>query len=226
MSLKEGVLGLLLDGPKSGYAIKKLFSKGIKNFWTVSDGQLYPTLRKMNNEGLITKEVVSRPKSVGKHLYHITDDGREHFMVWLREPEHRFEKIKEWAFLLKLFFFDKLGRDEILEHVDAQIKVHKEFLAECRLLNEIMRKELSNYQKMIMDVGTMYMEFRFAWLVRLRRIVEEDKVSDTESIVPEEAARLMQQFFSTILSGDPLDTVFKKQFLADSAANSGAQYNP
>jgi len=42
MALREAILGLLSDGPMTGYEIKQFFRNVIRHFWNVSDGQLYP----------------------------------------------------------------------------------------------------------------------------------------------------------------------------------------
>ena len=45
MSLKFALLGLLSESPKYGYEIKRQFEGALGNVWSVSYGQLYPTLR-------------------------------------------------------------------------------------------------------------------------------------------------------------------------------------
>ena len=43
MSLREAMLGLLDDGPMTGYEIKQFFRNVIRNFWSVSDGRGWST---------------------------------------------------------------------------------------------------------------------------------------------------------------------------------------
>ena len=47
------VLGLLSWQPMSGYTIKKLIEMGLTQFWSESYGQLYPTLEKLVETGLV-----------------------------------------------------------------------------------------------------------------------------------------------------------------------------
>ena len=50
------VLGLLADGPRSGYDIKAIVDRSTRFFWAASYGQIYPELRRLEAEGLIEGE--------------------------------------------------------------------------------------------------------------------------------------------------------------------------
>ena len=52
--LKYVILGLLEQGEKSGYDIKNCFNEEIGEFWSAKHSQIYPELRKLTEEGLIT----------------------------------------------------------------------------------------------------------------------------------------------------------------------------
>ncbi len=49
------ILGLLEHEDLSGYDIKKKIDYMISHFWDVGYGQIYPTLKTLEAEGLITK---------------------------------------------------------------------------------------------------------------------------------------------------------------------------
>jgi len=51
VSLKFALLGLLAESPKYGYEIKRRFEGALGNVWSVSYGQLYPTLRRLSELG-------------------------------------------------------------------------------------------------------------------------------------------------------------------------------
>ena len=50
------VLGLLSHGPRSGYDIKTVVDRSTRFFWAASYGQIYPELRRLEEEGLIEGE--------------------------------------------------------------------------------------------------------------------------------------------------------------------------
>ena len=53
------VLGLLSLGPRSGYDIKTVVDRSTRFFWAASYGQIYPELRRLEDEGLIEGEDAS-----------------------------------------------------------------------------------------------------------------------------------------------------------------------
>ena len=59
------VLGLLASGPRSGYDIKTTVDRSTRFFWAASYGQIYPELRRLENDGLVEGEDVpsGRPRA-------------------------------------------------------------------------------------------------------------------------------------------------------------------
>jgi PadR family transcriptional regulator AphA len=95
-------LGMLANGPMTGYAMRQAIARSVGHFWQESYGQLYPTLHRLADEGL----AVARPKSGGpgrdSAAYSITERGRAELARWLALPpvlEARRDEV-----LLKTFF--------------------------------------------------------------------------------------------------------------------------
>lgn len=202
MALRESVLGLLESGPMTGYEIKKFYGDAIRHFWTVSDGQLYPTLKKMHEEGLIERKTVPQPHTANKHIYSITDKGREVFRQWLLEPVTTFEEMKE-PFVIKMFFFDRLSKDDILAHIKAQFDVHTRVLEEFKEVRESYDQKITSYQRLIGDVGILYIELRLLWLSRLMQLVSEGQAEKAMRLYPEEMVELVKKFYIEVFSGKP-----------------------
>ncbi len=96
------LLGLLSWRPMSGYDLKKTIETSISNFWTESYGQIYPMLKRLTAEGLVTRSVEKQVGKPDRYLHTLTDTGREELLRWLTEPvEHQGVRIE---LLLKLFF--------------------------------------------------------------------------------------------------------------------------
>ncbi len=114
---KYAILGILAQGPCSGYDIKKQIEKTITNFWHESYGQIYPTLKRLHDEGLVTKTTEMQEKRPNRHVYTITDAGYDSLREWLRQPvELQPDRIE---ILLKLFFGHNLTPQENIEHLEA-----------------------------------------------------------------------------------------------------------
>src|SRR5271155_5367499 len=73
------ILGMLALGKKkSGYDLKKAIASSTASFWSESYGNIYPTLRKLLEEGAIREENEKAPASKRqKQLYSITERGRQ-----------------------------------------------------------------------------------------------------------------------------------------------------
>jgi PadR family transcriptional regulator AphA len=96
------VLGLLSLEPMSGYDMKTFISQSIGYFWQESYGQIYPVLRKLLGLGFITRRVESKKGRPDRHVYRLTQKGRNRLNEWLAsETELAPLRIE---LLLKLFF--------------------------------------------------------------------------------------------------------------------------
>jgi len=202
MALREAILGLLSDGPMTGYEIKQFFKNVIKHFWNVSDGQLYPTLKQMHESGLISRKVIRQDSTANKHVYSLTEDGRTHFEGWLKEPVTKFEELKE-PLVIKVFFFDKLPREEILTHLRYQLDLHNKILEEFRNIRKPTRIGLRHSSGLIGDVGLLYVEVRILWLARMIELVEQDRVTKKHALYTEEMVDIGKKFLEEIFSDMP-----------------------
>ncbi|HJX62052.1 MAG TPA: PadR family transcriptional regulator, partial [Dehalococcoidia bacterium] len=57
MSLKNTILGILIDKPRHGYELKQALSPGLPRRRLMNDGILYPLLARMEKEGLVRSRV-------------------------------------------------------------------------------------------------------------------------------------------------------------------------
>ncbi len=83
---KYAVLGLLIYAPLSGYDIRRIYADSLGNFWSESYGAIYPILKRLEDEGLATREVERQTGKPDRNVYTITDLGREEMHRWLAQP--------------------------------------------------------------------------------------------------------------------------------------------
>jgi len=202
MALRESILGLLCDGPMTGYEIKQFFRNVIKNFWNVSDGQLYPTLKKMHSADLVSLRVVQQDSTANKHVYSISEKGRRHFEKWVREPVTKFEELKE-PFVLKVFFFDKLNHEEILRHLGSQLDLHARILDEFRSIRDSYEDRITAFQRLIGDMGVLYVEVRMLWINRMIDMVRKGLIEKKGALYTEEMVEIGKKFLEEIFSEKP-----------------------
>jgi PadR family transcriptional regulator AphA len=106
------VLGMVRLGARSGYEIKQTVELSIRFFWTISQAQIYPSLKRLEHAGLIE----GRDEPQGKRprrVYEVTADGEAALRQWLRREEPIPFELRDLG-LVKLFFADALDPDEAL----------------------------------------------------------------------------------------------------------------
>jgi len=138
MSLKFALLGLLAESPKYGYELKRRFEGALGNVWSVSYGQLYPTLRRLSELGWVTKKTEPGKKAAEKNIYSITEKGRRKLDEWLLKPVRSTYRVKD-EFTLRFLFFSKLAPDHVLQYL-------REYQKETVQQRESFQKTLKSLQ--------------------------------------------------------------------------------
>lgn len=84
------ILGLVRRGFRTGYDVKRFVDAGARFFWATSYGQLYPELKRLQDQGLLdAQDSVSGRKRVA---YSLTEVGEVELEEWLdSEAEMLFE---------------------------------------------------------------------------------------------------------------------------------------
>lgn len=136
MDVQSVLLGFLMHKSMTGYDLKKVFSISFSFFSGLSYGSIYPALKKMEKQGLISKRVEIQDGAPNRKVYTITEAGRKAFVDSLRSPLNP-EPVKN-SFLMRLFFFAHL-RPEERKAIAAQ---HLESVEQLRGLLESARPEV------------------------------------------------------------------------------------
>ena len=85
-TLSYAMLGLLAREPLSGYEIAQRMKEPIGFFWHAGHSQIYPELARMEQDGLVTHQIVEQHDRPDKKVYTITEAGREALRRWVAEP--------------------------------------------------------------------------------------------------------------------------------------------
>ncbi|HEY8000695.1 MAG TPA: PadR family transcriptional regulator [Solirubrobacterales bacterium] len=79
------VMAMIRDGFDTGYRIKQFIERAASFFWSVSYGQIYPELRRLEGAGLITgRDVTSSGRR--RREYSLTAAGAKQLERWLADP--------------------------------------------------------------------------------------------------------------------------------------------
>lgn len=106
MSLENILLGLL-HRPACGYDLKNEFTDGINYFWSADMRQIYPTLKRMESDGLLKSRTEPSDKGPPKRVYSRTAKGTRQLRGWLRAgPELGAKRLPQLAQVLFLHELD------------------------------------------------------------------------------------------------------------------------
>jgi hypothetical protein len=114
----------------------------------------------------------------------------------------KFEELKE-PFVLKVFFFGKLSREEILEHLHTQRELHSRILEEIRGVRDRYDESVSPYQRLIGYAGILYVEVRLLWLARMIDLVQHGQIETQPGLYTDEMVEVGKMFFEEVFSEKP-----------------------
>jgi len=184
MSLKYSILGLLHYKPMHGYRLKEHIERNFGHMWSINYGQIYPNLKKMKAEGLISmrEEVCEGEKGPPRKLYSITDAGKQAFQKWLAESPEGSMILRD-PFLMRFVFFGFGEEDRALEQIKEQLVVYEKQLA--RRYSNLNRWEHSGiYVKLMADLGVRMNEVFLDWLKHAQQEIlssHQDRATDEKA---------------------------------------------
>jgi DNA-binding PadR family transcriptional regulator len=138
-------------GPSTSYDLKQFVSRSIGFFWSFPHTQLYSEPERLAAEGLLAEDREEDGRR--RRTYSITEKGRGALSDWLREPAVQPPELRDLG-LLKLFFGDLAGEDDVVELARAQLTARQERLDRYRRIAAALadRPELA-HQLAVLESG-------------------------------------------------------------------------
>jgi PadR family transcriptional regulator AphA len=128
VSLRFALLGLLEDGPASGYTLTTRFDRSLRKYaWTAQQSHVYPELNRLAGEGLIE---IADEGPRGRRTYALTDAGRAALHEWLLLPAKPRAVRDEQR--VRMMLLSALTPDEAREQVRAPLAEAEQEAAELR----------------------------------------------------------------------------------------------
>jgi len=151
MDVKTIMLGFLMDNSMTGYELKKAFSLSFSFFSGISYGSIYPALKKMEGEGLITMTHEIQDGTPNRKVYTITDKGKEIFRDSLREPISL--EPKRDSFLMQLIFFAHLSPAERIKKAKQRLESVRKMQSALESLWPDIAEHADQYQVLCYQYG-------------------------------------------------------------------------
>ncbi len=175
-SSSEVLLGLLTIEPMSGYDLGQLIRISVGHFWRESYGQIYPNLKRLAAEGLVTARTERQKGKPDRRIYSITGKGREQLVKWLAvEPQ---PKIPRNELLLKLFFGAQISPEIPIANLGRMVEQERALLKQFRQAEQDIagngQYPDAPYWRMTARFGLLELEAHLRWaqetLAELRKI--------------------------------------------------------
>ncbi|MGN0302222.1 MAG: PadR family transcriptional regulator [Anaerotardibacter sp.] len=147
MKVNDILLGLVALHPDiSGYELKKIIEGATRYFVTIRLSQIYPALKKMADEGLLSyfEEITEGGRATKR--YSLTEAGKEQLIASLKEPiNFNMSTNTARVFLLRTTFIGLLSKEDQISFFTAGLehyKAEREILAKDQF--EVLHSFLSD----------------------------------------------------------------------------------
>jgi DNA-binding PadR family transcriptional regulator len=167
------ILGMIRLGRRTGYEIKQLVDVSTRFFWAASYGQIYPELKRLEEQGLIASSDAST-NGRQRRSFELTEAGEGALDEWLRSGAAPLFEMRDEG-LLKIFFSDGVPVADRIANVRAMRARHEEVVAGLRSI-EPGAREKGGGPYTALRYGLEFHGFCADWLVRLERELAEKGV--------------------------------------------------
>ncbi|MEW6504178.1 MAG: PadR family transcriptional regulator [Chloroflexota bacterium] len=173
MSVRNALLGLLCQRSRYGYELLQAFQAvmGGRETWELKPAQVYTTLTRLKESGLITEESPESEADQAKRCYAITPAGKDELSRWFDSPvkvEHQRDE-----FFLKLMLAMATGQSDPRRLIYLQ---RTSLFQELHRLTSV-RMELDPYTSLahilLLDQAIMHVEADLRWLEMIESRLDE-----------------------------------------------------
>ncbi len=164
MSVRYAMLGLLAQRSRHGYELRNAFEAvvGGEETWSVKPAQVYSTLDRLEEAGLIEKEVQADEAAPEKRVYRLTSSGEESLAEWFRSPtppEHQRDE-----FFVKLMIALVSGIADPHKVIQVQRVYLYQQMHDATALRESYNPRQELAQILLLDKALMHLEADLRWL--------------------------------------------------------------
>ncbi|MBN2006146.1 MAG: helix-turn-helix transcriptional regulator [Anaerolineae bacterium] len=173
MSVRYALLGLIAQQPRHGYELHAAFTAlvGGKETWDVKVSQIYTTLARLAEGGLVVEDAIEKDGGPEKRIYAITPSGSEQLRAWFETgvlDAHLHDE-----------FFVKLMVGLTLGEVDARKIIQVQRTALYRELHHITTQrqavdaKVALAQILLLDKTVMHLEADLRWIEMVEARLDE-----------------------------------------------------
>jgi DNA-binding PadR family transcriptional regulator len=167
LSPEFALLGFLIGGPSHGYDLHQRFTTELGDVWHLSQSQAYAILKRLEERGDISGEVIEQEKLPARQVLHITDTGRQRFFEWLEQGVGKNARSIRLEFLTRLYFTQLYRPKNIAKLYGAQTAEIKATVARLKsLIEQIPSEQIFN--RLSLDLRLQQLELIQNWMAEIR----------------------------------------------------------
>ncbi len=189
--LEYAILGLIGTTPQSGYSLISWFEHSLRR-WSASPGSIYPTLKRLEQAGIIVGTLETICKTHPRKVYSLTARGEALLDNWLRLPLTIADILDNHDVTMSKFLFAeyRLPRDEILIWLDSYEKCADTLSSTRRLFHNMVTGISSTHQRLISEATMMELNLRREWIQLARQsLVNEPETKPKSAAGSAESTR-------------------------------------
>ena len=175
MSVRNALLGLLAQRSRHGYDLHAAFEAvvGGEQNWDVKPAQIYTTLARLEESGLVAEEGIEQGGGPEKRIYMITPEGRVVLSQWFASGVELGHQRDE--FFVKLLLSIATGEANPRKVIQTQrSKLYQDMHAATAQRNKIDPKT-ALAQVLLYDKAIMHLEADLRWLDMIEARLDEVK---------------------------------------------------
>jgi DNA-binding PadR family transcriptional regulator len=163
MSLRHALIGLLREGPASGYDLVQVFNSSLANVWPATKSQVYAELAKLADAGLVA---VTAEGPRGRKEYQPTEAGLAELRRWMLETTPEVHPRSE--LLLRVFLLGALDHGQAQDYLGWVRERAEEDIAALNVLCDSIdwsdsKVDLLLYGRLVLEFGRRLSELTRDW---------------------------------------------------------------
>ena len=162
--MRQPLLALLAKEPAHGYelklALEQIFGQA---YPSPNIGQIYVTLKRLEQDGLVRSEDVEQTNRPNKRVYELTPAGRQAVRAWVEEPSEG-PRIRD-EFFIKLILAPMAGLSDRMSLMNTQ---RRHYLGIMRNLTELQAETdpADTAARLLIEGAVLHLQADLDWLER------------------------------------------------------------
>ena len=162
--MRQPLLALLAKEPAHGYELKLALEQTFGEAYPSPNiGQIYVTLKRLEQDGLVRSEDVEQTTRPNKRVYELTPAGREALRAWVGEPSDG-PRVRD-EFFIKLILAPMAGLADRMELMNSQ---RRHYLGIMRNLTELQAEADPGDApaRLLIEGAILHLQADLDWLQR------------------------------------------------------------